>query len=100
MLKGAFLLLVLFTMLAPSVQAIAPPDRCYELDFDRLNCAICRKAIKETLLGIDKVKSVEYDLRALRCMVTMNGSATLSFDTVEKAFKGSKYVFRSITERR
>jgi hypothetical protein len=87
-------------MLVPPVQATLAPDRVYELDFDRLNCAICRKAIKDTLIGLSKVKSVDYDLKNYRCIVTMSGTATLSYDTVEKAFKGTKYVFRSIAEKR
>jgi hypothetical protein len=100
MVRSAFLIFAALTMLVPSVQAIAPPDRVYTLDFDRLNCAICRKAIKETLTGLSNVKSVDYDLKGLRCHVTMNGSATLTFETVEKAFKNTKYVFRSIAEKR
>lgn len=100
MLRNALMIFIAITMIVPAVQAIAAPDRVYELDFDRLNCAICRKAIKETLLGLDKVKSVDYDLRGLRCIVTMNGSATLTSATIEKAFKTSKYVFRTITEKR
>jgi hypothetical protein len=100
MIRTGFLLFVAVLGVVSPVQAIAPPDRVYDLDFDRLNCAICRKAIKETLCKLDKVKSVEYDLRALRCIVTMQGNATLSAATVEQAFKGTKYVFRSISERK
>jgi copper chaperone CopZ len=100
MVRNAFLVFLAAAALCPSVQAIAPPDRVYELDFDRLTCSICRKAIKEVLIGLDKVKSVDYDLKNYKCFVTMNGSATLSHDTVDKAFRGTKYVFRGIAEKR
>jgi hypothetical protein len=100
MVRNAFLVFLAVTALAPSLQAIAPPDRVYQLDFDKLTCSICRKAIKDTLIGLDKVKSVDYDLKNYKCFVTMNGSATLSYDTVDKAFKGTKYVFRGISEKK
>jgi copper chaperone CopZ len=100
MFRHALALFLALTVIVPSAEAIAPPDRVYELDFEKLNCAICRKAIKETLTKLDTVKSVEYDLKAYKCIVTMRGQSTLTAATVQESFKGSKYVFKSINERR
>jgi hypothetical protein len=99
MYRTAILLLIALSAM-PASAALIAPDRVYQLDFDNLTCGICRKNVKDTLLTLSNVKSVDYDLKAYICYVTMNGSATLTATTVEDAFKGSKYVFRGISEVR
>jgi copper chaperone CopZ len=77
---------------------VAPPEKVYDVTFDALTCAVCRKQIKETLLKIPKVKSVDYDLKCYKCYVTMEADATLTATQVEEAFRPTKYIFRTLTE--
>lgn len=100
MIRNALILVLASTLLASPLLAAVAADRVYVLDFDKLNCGLCRKAIKEKLEGLRGVKSVEYDLKEYRCIVTMNGDSTLTAATVTDLFKNTKYVFRSISERR
>ena len=94
MRRTALLLLIALT----ASPLIALADRVYDVCFDGLTCALCRKSIKETLSKLPDVKSVDFDLKCYKCYVTMNGAATLTFKQVDDAFKTSKYIFRSITE--
>ena len=97
--RTAIVLLIALSAM-PVSGAVIAPDRVYQLDFDNLTCGLCRKAVKDTLLTLSNVKSVDYDLKAYTCFVTMNGSATLTHSVVEAAFKGTKYVFRGLSEVR
>jgi copper chaperone CopZ len=95
-----FALLVLVALTGAPLQAdlAAPPDRVYDVDFSGMGCAICRKQIKEIILKIKDVKAVDYDLKASKCYVTMNGSATLTYAQLDEAFRPTKYIFRGVTE--
>jgi hypothetical protein len=92
------LLLLIAITAAPLSAGAGAPDRVYDVDFYSLTCAICRKAIKETLLTIPNVKSVDYDLKCYKCYVTMNGDATLTMAQLDAAFKTSKYLPKGIVE--
>jgi copper chaperone CopZ len=91
-------LLVVLSAVPVNAGTFAPPDRVYDALFDSLTCAICRKQIKETLLKLPKVKSVDYDLKCYKCYVTMDGDAKLTAAQLDEAFRPTKYIFRSITE--
>jgi hypothetical protein len=62
MLRTALLLLIALVTV-PMPAAVSAPDRVYDVDFYSLSCAVCRKNIKETLLTLPNVKSVDYDLK-------------------------------------
>jgi hypothetical protein len=91
-------LLVILCAAPLPAEPLVAPDRVYDAVFDSLTCAVCRKQIKETLMKLPKVKSVDYDLKCYRCYVTMEGDATLTAAQVDEAFRPTKYIFRSITE--
>jgi cation transport ATPase len=93
-------LLVVLSAIPLPAAGVVPPDRVYDAVFDSLTCALCRKQIKETLMTLPKVKAVDFDLKAYKCYVTMDGGATLTAKQVDDAFKPTKYIFRSITECR
>ena len=77
-------LLFLAALAAIPVRAdVVAPDRVFDVDFSGMGCAICRKQIKEIILKIPNVKSVDYDLKASKCYVTMNGTAEPMFDIAE-----------------
>ena len=92
-------LLFLAALAAIPVQAdVVAPDRVFDVDFSGMGCAICRKQIKEIILKIPNVKSVDYDLKASKCYVTMNGTAELKYAQLDEAFRPTKYIFRGVTE--
>jgi copper chaperone CopZ len=97
-MSRAFLVFLVALTAAPLWADPAAPDRVYDVDFYSLNCAICRKAIKEQLMKMPNVKSVDYDLKTYKCYVTMNGNATLTMAQLEEAFKTSKYMPKGIVE--
>ena len=64
MMKPIALLFLVALAGAPLQADVVAPDRVYDVDFTGISCAICRKQIKEMLLKIPNVKSVDYDLKA------------------------------------
>src|SRR5262245_11279001 len=97
-MKCAALLLLVALTAAPLSGQSSVRDRVYDADFYSLTCAICRKSIKETLLKMPNVKSVDFDLKCYKCYVTMNGQATMTMAQLEAAFKDSKYMPKGIVE--
>ena len=100
MIQKALLVSLALAMLVPTVEAQPAPDRVYEVDVTLVGCAVCRKQIKQIFMGIDGVKSVEFDLKAKKAIVTMNGDKVLAKSVVDEAFKRSKYIVNGMVEKK
>jgi copper chaperone CopZ len=100
MIRNLLLVFAALAMIVPPASAMTAPDRYFDFDVSLLSCAVCRKQIKEILMAIDGVKAVDFDLVNKKCYVTMNGDKALTKESLEVAFRPSKYIFNGVTEKK
>jgi copper chaperone CopZ len=94
------LIVVALSVAASLALAVAAPDAVYEVAISGMTCKGCAKEVKDLVVKIADVKTVEIDVKAGLATITMNGSAKLDRAAVETALKGSKFAVTSFSEKK
>ena len=84
---GAFVLFLVFVFAGASASANPESDQTRVYKVEGMSCALCNKAIQESLRTVEGVKSVDVDRTTKR--VTITAAPTVEANSLEHAIESA-----------